>query len=127
MLQFLVAALASELTGSPASITAAWSNLSLSHFKLATGTTSSTVVFTGGGSRELQFDHDAAIGSVSVKVDTGSYVNAPSGYTVSVTTGQTVYIKYYCAWESEEVTLTVTDNTTVALVDTVTLEFTFTG
>lgn len=121
MLHAIVAALSGSETGSAGSITANWGNVS---FNVPPGDfriTSSTVVFTGGGTRELLFTHDATIGTLEMKVDSGPYTVISSGHTVDVTTGQNVSFKYSCYAVGETVTLVVTDNTLAATVDTVTI------
>lgn len=126
MFQFIVAALGAE-SGTPGSVTAAWTDISMSSVTGDSDVTSSTVVFTGGGSRELLLEHDVAYGSIEVKVGTGSYAHFSTGHTISVTTGQTVYFRYSCYFTDESATLTITDNDLVAVVDTVNLDFTFIG
>lgn len=124
MLQLIAAALG-EASGSPGAITAAWDDITVLNGLGGSRTKSSTVVFTGGGARDLLFEHDIVYGNLKVSVDSGPYIMATTGYTVSVTTGQTVNIKYTCYFLSETATLTVTDDTTSTLLDTIALSFTY--
>ena len=127
MLGLVVAALSGATSGAAGSITAAWSNLEVDTGFGGSDETSSTVVFSGGGNRTLEFEHDVLFGVVEVKVDSGAWVRADNGYTKVVTTGQTVYIKYSCFGVDESATLTVTDSTLAELLDTLTLSFDFNG
>lgn len=124
MLAMVVAAISGTEGGAAGSITAAWDDLTIAVPLGGQEETSSSVVFTGGGSRTLLFEHDITIGSLAVKVDAGGYATATSGYTKEVTTGQVVYIRYTCFGSSETATLTVTDDTLSALIDTILLEHT---
>lgn len=127
MFQMIVAAISGTDTTGAGAMTANWANISASSDTGISEIVSSTVTFAGGGSRTLEFAHDIRFGSLYVKVDSGAYVLASTGYTKAVTTGQVVYLKYICYYQDESATLTITDNSGPTLVDTVTLVFNFTG
>ena len=125
MFKHIVAAIAKADAGDPA--VGAWSDISFSSNLGGSRTTTSTITFTSGSSRTIAVTHDLVNGVLQVKVGSGSYVDVPSGYTVGITTGQSVTFKYTCYFDSESGTVTVTDSTLAATIDTFTCAFTFTG
>lgn len=127
MFAAIVAALSTAVPDAGGSATAAWSDISDSGIKGGGGTASSTITFTSGVPREILVTHDIAIGALTVKVGSGVYQNCYSGFTFDVTTGQTVTFSYSCYWDSESATVTVTDNTLAATIDTFGCAFTYTG
>lgn len=126
MLKMIAAALAAAPDiGDPA--VGAWANISFTDSLGGSRTTASTITFTSGGPRTIEVTHDIASGSLEVKIGSGPYVDCPSEHTFEVTTGQLVTFKYTCFGISEAATVTVTDATLVATIDTFTCTFTYTG
>lgn len=128
MLRMVVGVLSAEIIGAPGSITADWDDISISGDPGASRIKSSSVTFTGGGTRELLLEHDVTIGMVSYRIGTsGPLIAFSSGTTIEVTTGQIVSFRYACSFADESATLTVTDVELTATVDTIALDFTYTG
>lgn len=128
MLRMVVGVLAGEETGASGAITAAWDDISISGDPGSNRIESSTVTFTGGGSRKLLLEHDVTTGSIAYRIGTsGIFTSFSSGTSIYVTTGQTVSFRYSCSFADESATLTVTDVELTATVDTIALDFTYTG
>lgn len=126
MLMVLVAALSTAVVDAADPAVGAWSDIAFSGVS-GNGTTASTIVFTSGTPREILVSHDILIGNLQYKIDSGTYADCPSGTTFNVTTGQTVTFKYHCANETESATVSVSDNTLVAAIDSFGCAFTYTG
>lgn len=99
-------------------ITATWGNIVFTH-PTVTGTNADvTITYTSGGTRTLQLSF-SMFGTLSYRINAGSYVTISPGGTFTVSSGDTVGFKFDAVSGSYEFRfITVTDATRESTIST---------